>query len=305
MVIAGAPKLAPFNPSSAEVVARTGELARITEDDVVYDLGCGDGRLLASLASERRCRCVGIEYDPVYVERAKEEVEYRGVGDLVEVRHGDVCEVADIEHASVVFMYLSVKDNDKLRALVQQAFDSGARIVSNMFSLKYLGEPSESVVCDKITRLYLYEKPSEHDDEGDAGETEGESKSKPPPSGTKASGRNLQDEEGEEETLIQKLERWFDPLRNPLIIKIFNGAMAALTILLAVLVYLGLGNIHLYNIGALSLGLTVAVNWFLGELRKAVEAEKAEKEAAEARGELEADSDASETPKDPADKKSD
>lgn len=75
----GAARLAPFNPSSAEVVRSAKSLARVGKSDVVFDLGCGDGRLLIHLAKNAGCRCVGVEYDEKFVSKAKAEVKHEGL----------------------------------------------------------------------------------------------------------------------------------------------------------------------------------------------------------------------------------
>jgi cyclopropane fatty-acyl-phospholipid synthase-like methyltransferase len=90
VALASAPKLAPFNPSSADVIDKACELVApgLGPRDVVFDLGCGDGRLLVRMAQCFRCRCVGVEYDEVFVERARAEVKRQGLEALVEIRHG-------------------------------------------------------------------------------------------------------------------------------------------------------------------------------------------------------------------------
>jgi len=253
----GATKLAPFNPSSKDVIAKTCDLAGVSSTDVVYDLGCGDGRLLVRLARDFKCKCVGVEYDETYVDRANKEVEFNKVGDLVEIRHADICKVDDLENATVIFMYLSVQGNVQLQTLIREAYNRGTRIVSNMFSLAYLGKPVETVECDGITRLYLYQNESGQPIEKMDEEEKGEEK-----------------EEGE--TWLEKLEWFFDPVRNPLVIKMFNIMIVGLVCTLVFIVYMGFGNVHIYNVCALTICLFISVNWFLGELKKAVAKEALE-----------------------------
>lgn len=277
--IADAPKLAPFNPSSADVIRQACDLLAKTggigKEDVVFELGCGDARLLCALAQKFGCRGVGVEYDARFVQRAQQEIEHYKVSHLVEVRHADVTKIKDIDQATVVFMYLNVQDDRDLQKLVGDAYSNGARILSSMFSLKYLGDFNDAVVCDGITRLYYYRKPVDAEDE-DA------DLASPEASGNGQDAlQNVQGgDEGEKSELLKKLEWFFDPLRNPYIIKVFNGAMISLFLLLIFLVYNGLGNIHIYNIVLLSMCLFCAVNWFIREYRAAVEKETQEKEEA-------------------------
>ncbi|CAK9004801.1 Protein-lysine N-methyltransferase (Archaeal protein lysine methyltransferase) (aKMT) [Durusdinium trenchii] len=281
----GAPKLAPFNPSSKDVLRKACELARPTPEDVVFDLGCGDGRLLVVMAKSSGCAGVGLEYDEQYYRRALADVEFEGLQDRVEIRHADVTKVADLDRATIVFVYLSVKGNKDLNALLQGAFDRGAKIVSNMFTLGYLGPPSEQVQCDGITMLYLYDKNCPPEAGGDAAsasaakargatpvneDTDDELSSKRPGSAATAAGEGTE----EKSEWLLWLEYIFDPLRNPYIIQIFNGAMTAMVLLLTALLYFGLGNIHIYNISMITICLLVSVNWFLHELRKAVDLEE-------------------------------
>ncbi|GBG34094.1 Ribosomal protein L11 methyltransferase, putative [Hondaea fermentalgiana] len=280
-IVAGAPKLAPFNPSSPDVIHRTCDLlgpgkhgAGIGEDDVVFDLGCGDARLLCAVALKYGCRCVGVEYDARFAERAEKEVEHYKVGHLVEVRHADATKVADLDRATVIFMYLNVQSNLALQEVVTAAYRRGVKIVSNMFSLKYLGDDFvEAVVCDGITRLYLYDQ-MRAKAKGSSTCAEDEAQSSLGEKGEEVAPPR------EKSAFMKKLEWFFDPLRNPYIIKIFNGAMVALFALLLFLMYHGLGNIHIYNIIILSLCLFFMVNWFIREYRAAVEQEARDKAAA-------------------------
>jgi hypothetical protein len=167
----------------------------------------------------------------------------------------DVCAVPPEELAScsVLFMYLSVQGNEQLQALVRSAYDAGAKVVSNMFSLKYLGEPKAMALCDGITRLMMYHK-------SDA------------PARAPAPPRELLDETA---STLAKWEAMFDPLRNPRIMQLFNGSMAVLALLMPLLVWLGVDNIHVYVISTMTLLLAATVNWFVRELRGAVAAEAA------------------------------
>jgi predicted RNA methylase len=73
-LVAGAPKLAPFNPSSDEVVQRLISVTGLCSSDKLVDLGCGDGKVLLGAFAATGCRCVGVEYDQGIVARAHENI---------------------------------------------------------------------------------------------------------------------------------------------------------------------------------------------------------------------------------------
>jgi len=262
----GAPRLAPFNPSSKDVIGKTAGLLQLDENDVLFDLGCGDARLLCELAKCFRCRCIGVEYDKEFVERALTEVKCTGTAEFVEIRHADATKVEDLVQATAIFMYLSLHENNDLRDLIQIAFQRGVKIVSNMFRLSYLGEPAKVEECDGITRLFLYHKMSN--------ESEQTGKTHRADEQEREEGKG---EEEEESDLLKKLQWFFDPLKNPYIIQVFNGSMIALFLLNLILLYFGLGNIHVYIITTLCMLLAIALNWFMKEFRAAVEQEEAMK----------------------------
>ena len=83
-------KLAPFNPTDTAAIAEVVRLANFAPSDVLYDLGCGDGRVLIHAAiSAPLKRAVGVEYDKTYADRAKEAVKEAGLEERVTIFHGD------------------------------------------------------------------------------------------------------------------------------------------------------------------------------------------------------------------------
>ena len=98
--------LAPFNPSMKPVVETALDLLNLTERDVLYELGCGDGRVMVSAAETKPgLRCVGVEYDAEYAGRAVAAVDAAGLSDRVAVLHKNVLDV-DISEATCAFVYL-------------------------------------------------------------------------------------------------------------------------------------------------------------------------------------------------------
>lgn len=127
-------KDAPYVSTSQRVVNRMLEAANVTSEDVVYDLGSGDGRIPITAAQRYGARGVGIEIDPELVAKAREKAEEAGVSDRVEFRQGDLFK-ADLSDATVVALYLWPEINVKLRPKLLRALDPGDRIVSHDFRM--------------------------------------------------------------------------------------------------------------------------------------------------------------------------
>jgi len=125
---------APFKPTPPEVVARMLELAAIRPDDVLYDLGCGDGRIVIEAAKRYGIKAVGFDIDPARVRESRENVAKAGVGDLVTIRQADIFR-ADLTGASVVTLYLLPNLNVRLMPQLAR-LKPGSRIVSNSFGMK-------------------------------------------------------------------------------------------------------------------------------------------------------------------------
>jgi SAM-dependent methyltransferase len=126
--------LAPYVPTPYEVVDRMLDLAGVSARDVVYDLGCGDGRIPITAATKYGARGVGIDIDPKRIGESLANAKAAGVEHLVEFRLGDVMQ-ADVSEATVVTLYLLGSGNAKLRPLLTRHLRPGARIVSHAFSM--------------------------------------------------------------------------------------------------------------------------------------------------------------------------
>ena len=126
--------LAPYVPTPYDVVNRMLELAGVTADDVIYDLGCGDGRIVITAAERFGARGVGIDYDPERIAEANANAERRGVADRVTFIRQDARE-ADVSDATVVTLYLLSSSNRKLRPILTRQMKPGARIVSHAFRM--------------------------------------------------------------------------------------------------------------------------------------------------------------------------
>jgi predicted RNA methylase len=126
--------LAPYIPTPEDVVDRMLALARVGPDDVVYDLGCGDGRIPIAAAVKYGARGVGLDIDPDLIARSKANAVAAGVEDRVEFRVQDVL-TADVSPATVVTLFLLSSSNEKLRPMLARQLKPGARIVSHAFSM--------------------------------------------------------------------------------------------------------------------------------------------------------------------------
>jgi SAM-dependent methyltransferase len=127
-------KLAPYAATPEDVVDRMLALARVTKEDVVYDLGSGDGRIPIAAARKYGARGVGIDIDPALIAESRANARAAGVEHLVEFQLGNVL-TADLTPATVVTLYLLSSGNAQLRPLLTRQLKPGARIVSHAFSM--------------------------------------------------------------------------------------------------------------------------------------------------------------------------
>ncbi|HEY8549130.1 MAG TPA: 50S ribosomal protein L11 methyltransferase [Vicinamibacterales bacterium] len=148
-----------FVPTPPEVVKAMLELAKVTKDDVVYDLGCGDGGIVVAAARDFGARGVGVDIDPVRVKEANENVQKNKVGDKVKIVQADLFEF-DIKPATVVTLYLLPSLNVKLRPILWRDLKVGTRIVSNSFDMGDW-KPDQTMDVDGRT-IYLWTIKPEH-----------------------------------------------------------------------------------------------------------------------------------------------
>ena len=128
------PNLAPYVPTPQDVVDRMLELAGVRSNDVVYDLGCGDGRIVITAAQRFGARGVGIDFDPERIAEANVNAERAGVQDLVTFIEQDAMQT-DVSEATVVTLYLLTSSNMKLRPILTRQLRPGSRIVSHAFGM--------------------------------------------------------------------------------------------------------------------------------------------------------------------------
>jgi precorrin-6B methylase 2 len=126
--------LAPYVPTPQDVVDRMLALAQITKSDVVYDLGCGDGRIVVTAARQFGARGVGVDIDPERIKESEANAKAAGVQDRVTFKLQDAMTV-DLSPATVVTLYLLSSSNMKLRPMLTKQLRPGARIVSHAFTM--------------------------------------------------------------------------------------------------------------------------------------------------------------------------
>ncbi|MCS7168806.1 MAG: methyltransferase domain-containing protein [Gemmatales bacterium] len=148
-----------FVPTPQPVVERMLELAKVTKEDVVYDLGCGDGRIVVTAAKKYGCRAVGFDIDPQRVKESLENVRKNGVEDLVKIEQKDIFTL-DLSGASVITLYLLTSLNEKLVPQLEK-MKPGSRVVSHSFEIPgYEPDKVERVNADGFERtIYLYTIP--------------------------------------------------------------------------------------------------------------------------------------------------
>jgi len=145
-----------FPPSPPEVVAAMLKLAGVTKNDVVYDLGSGDGRIPITAAKTFGARGVGIEIDAALVKQAREEATSQSVGDRVRFVQQDLF-TADISEATVVTLYLLPSLNARLLPKLNRELKPGTRVVSQSFDF---GGPKPKAMIDVGGRpVYLWVVP--------------------------------------------------------------------------------------------------------------------------------------------------
>ena len=124
----------PYVPSPGEIVDGMLKLAGVHKGDVVYDLGCGDGRIVIEAALRYGARGVGVDINPDRIREARINARQAGVEDQVKFVEGDLFE-ADIKEATVVTLYLLPSVNLKLRPKLWRDLKPGTRVVSHSFDM--------------------------------------------------------------------------------------------------------------------------------------------------------------------------
>lgn len=144
----------PYVPTTGTAVKAMLRLAKVKSTDIVYDLGCGDGRIVIAAAKDYGARGVGIDIDPQLVREAKEGAFRAGVADRVEFREQDLF-ISDFRDATVVTLFLLPALNQRLRPQLE-ALKPGTRIISNTFEIAGWKPAKSIVVKDDADDAYYF-----------------------------------------------------------------------------------------------------------------------------------------------------
>lgn len=147
----------PYVPTKPEVVKAMLGLAGVKSGDVVYDLGCGDGRIVITAAKEYGATGVGVDIDPERIQEAHTNAAEAGVKDKVRFTEGNLYDL-DFSKASVVTLYLLPDVNLKLKPKLLKQLKPGSRIVSHAFNMGDW-EPDETRQVNGET-IYLWTVPA-------------------------------------------------------------------------------------------------------------------------------------------------
>jgi cyclopropane fatty-acyl-phospholipid synthase-like methyltransferase len=131
-----------YVPTPQPVVDAMLEMAKVTSADVVYDLGCGDGRIPVTAATKYGARGVGIDIDPRRIEEANANAKAANVTGKVQFKLQDLFE-SDIKEATVVTLYLLPSLNEKLMPKLKKELKPGTRVVSHAFNMPDSWPPDE------------------------------------------------------------------------------------------------------------------------------------------------------------------
>ena len=144
----------PYVPTPQKVVDGMLELADVKKGDVVYDLGCGDGRIVITAAKEYGATGIGVDLNPVRIEEANANAEEAKVKDKVTFYEGDLFDF-DFSKADVLTLYLLPDVNMKLRPKIQSEMKPGSRIVSHAFDMGDWRPHREIKVDGKTIYLWI------------------------------------------------------------------------------------------------------------------------------------------------------
>ena len=127
--------LAPYVPSEPYIVKRMLEVAQVGPEDIVFDLGCGDGRILITAVKDFGAKkAVGYEMQKDLYKQALNNVKKQGLANRITVINGNLLK-ADITQATVITLYLTTSGNKRLRPKFENEVKDGARIVSHAFTI--------------------------------------------------------------------------------------------------------------------------------------------------------------------------
>lgn len=154
--------LAPYVPTPMEVVEKMLEVTEVDRDDIVYDIGCGDGRIVIMAAEKYGARGVGIDIDPQRIQESKENAAAAGVEHLVRFYLGDAMKM-NFSEATVVTLYLLPESNELLRPKLEKELSPGVYVVTHNYRIPGWDEREINAFYlndewDKEHSVFLYKK---------------------------------------------------------------------------------------------------------------------------------------------------
>lgn len=156
-------KLAPYVASPPRIVVRMLELADTKPGETVYDLGCGDGRILIAAVENFKAKAVGVEISPKLVAEARERIKKDGIGDRASVIQGDLLsgkvDGLDLGRADVVTLYLTTTFNEELRPQLEKHLKPGVRVVSHDYPVPGWKPAKMEREDGNKHRIYVYQMP--------------------------------------------------------------------------------------------------------------------------------------------------
>ena len=145
--------LAPPCQTDNDVIDSIFEIAQIGNDSVIYDLGCGDGRICIEATERYGCISYGVEIEENLILRFRESISLKNLCDKVHVVHGDLRDI-DITHATVIFLYLLPEAIQMIESKLINALRRGAILICNTWGPKSL-TPSMKIVCGHCNNVTL------------------------------------------------------------------------------------------------------------------------------------------------------
>ncbi len=150
-------QLAPYVPSPQDIIDRMLEVSQLKRGEMVYDIGCGDGRILVTAVQKFGAKAVGIEISPKLAQSATDILNKLGLRNRAQVLKADAMTV-DLSPADVVTLYLTTSANETLRPKLEQSLKPGTRVVSHDYPVKgWKPQMTEEVFAhNRMHKIYLY-----------------------------------------------------------------------------------------------------------------------------------------------------
>ena len=141
-------------PTPWKIVREALKLAEPTPNDILYDLGCGDGRVVVQAALGYGCRSIGFELDPKRVQQTQSRINRTGVSEIAEVRQRDMLSISDLDKATIIFLYLPQPAINRIRPVLLNDCLRGTKVIS--VSTWFYGWPTEKELAIRVGSIKWY-----------------------------------------------------------------------------------------------------------------------------------------------------